>query len=316
MRTLLALPSIVLSSLTVASVAMAAPGDPGAARSAADPFARPVVVSTTVQGDDIVRLRSGAMLRGRIAERSADGSAVLVLVTGEVRTLRGAEIDSVTNTATPTPPPEADLSDPRDELPILTRPAPGRVPVVFESPREDLQVGLSGGTTRTLNAVIETHETLCLTPCTLYVRPGMSLPYWSGGMMWNGLELFTGGTFNLAVPPEGLRVRLRAGARNGYTGGFMLTAFGGALTTAAGVTFALGVMDKSEPLTVIGGVALAGTLAMLTGGIVMLVQNRGGVASREPLRARAERDASALSVRLIGAPLPEGGAVAGLAIQF
>jgi hypothetical protein len=216
--------------------------------------AAPAGAQTTAPtpAEDVVTLRDGSVLRGRAREVRVDESVVLMLPSGETRAIPWPQVTSATGpsfqptaappaapAAPPPPPPEtaADLEAREAELATedFRRPAPGRVPLVVESPDRVQVVGVTLSVTAVGTGVesqlITRHRELCRTPCTLYVRPG-AFPLYTGGL--GVVEA----TSDLAVPPHGARVQVHAPSET-------LTR---AYTMAGGVSLAL----------MLGGIAVAG----------------------------------------------------------
>jgi hypothetical protein len=273
------------------------------------------------RGDDVLHLQDGTLLRGQIAERRPDGTVVIVLLTREVRTVPGEQIASVSHPTPPAPPaplvpPPAPAAEEEDSLATLS-PGEGRVPVVFRSEGAPVEVGLFLGTSETVEWTrrvrIRYHSTLCITPCTLYARPGR-FPLWTGG------EGLVSDDRTLMVPQGGLRVRLHGSSYNGRQGGTILALLGG---IATGVGFGMAVVsgsshsysrDGGDGLLVGGGLVIGLGLTALVSGIVLLVQNPGGVASISPLERTAAGRTPPWNLGI--APLSEGGTMLGAALQF
>jgi hypothetical protein len=267
----------------------------------------PTPLPFTDEPDDLVRLRDGTRLRGRIAERRADGTLVMVLLTGETRSIPATAIEPL-----PPPPPAIGPSREDDEAPAVLVPTPGRVPLLVESTGGPLQVGygiseMVGNIS--LTGSVTTRRELCQTPCTLYVRDGLFRLYTGGPNRWDR-------TTYLMIPTTGKRVRMHAGTMAGRVGGVAMMIGGIAAIGISGFALLLTTGHRSDgpsPAAIGGMIAGAG---MLAGGIVLNVVNPIGLASHGPLEspATAER-AQPLRWQLGAAPLP-GGGVAALALQF
>ncbi len=227
--------------------------------------------------DDVVRLLDGSVVRGRIAERNADGTVVMVLPTGEVRTLPAADIAQA---ATPSMPSGAGVAaPPRQELDLTRERLPGRVPLVLEAHGAPLDVGSTRGEVQRVLGDI-TYDPQCLTPCTLWARPGV-VAIASGGR-GRRLELYT-----LDVPPSGLRVVLRSASAKGRGASIALVVLGALSVAVGGLLWGLDVqlayphvapppLGASITFLGVGGLAV---------GVVFVALTSTGIARSAPMDA-------------------------------
>jgi hypothetical protein len=262
-------------------------------------------------GDDVLRLRDGTVLTGTIAERRPDGTTVILLLTGEVRTVPGDAIlpDAPSFVA---PLAEVPLTDADTSLATL-EPAPGRVPLRVRSIEGPIAVGMPlGSEERELSiagsVTVRHYGQLCTTPCTLYVRPG-TFPLWSDGPGLMKIEQ------EIYVPRGGLDLRLHASSIVAHGFGIALTILGG---LGASVSVPLLVAETNNPYHLYfhedTGVAIAATVVAVSalmhiGGVLLWSLTPGNIASQWPLRSSA---ASAPRWRVGAAPLPGGAAVTAL----
>ncbi len=240
--------------------------------------------------DDVVVLNDGTMLRGHVAEMKPGEMVTLVLHTGQTRVIAWSQIRS---TSGPSFPSESATVDERDDNYLA--PGPGKVPVRVESTGKRQDVGVVEGAISAGYLSIGYGREVCRTPCTMYVRPGELTLHTSGPGLVAHNEA-------LSIPPGGLAVRVRAASAWGRFGGVMLISLGAAAILTGAIMMGLAPVMSStngdDTNTLIGGGATLGAGALLTsGGIVLLVKNRSGVAEEQPLPAGVQ-PGSQLQVRV------------------
>ena len=149
----------------------------------------------------------------------------MVLADGASRTLDANEIAAIRRAPEQVPEHE---EEPESRF-ASTHPVEGWIPVRFTSPSPWLQVGIEGEpTTMAVGlgfAEVETHQTLCLTPCTLYVPPRTTHRFWSGGLVPDGRSMYMTGPFALDVRAPTMEVRLRADAPASRAVGVLMAGF-------------------------------------------------------------------------------------------
>jgi hypothetical protein len=293
--------SCALAALTASAPALATPP------SGAPALPPPPPGAASSGTDDVLLLRDGSMLRGRIAERQPDGTTVILLITGEVRTVPGDQLAAPPTMALPPPPPPPAVEDEGPALSLRAR--PGRVPLMLESTGAPLSVGRPVSTATVVDVLgsstLSLGEPLCSAPCTLYVRPG-TVTVWSGG---NGLR---SDVAHLQVPEGGLRARLRAGSSNAFSIGQSLTWSGGSSAVSGVLLLAL-VQSGFWPAeygNILAGISLGIGAVMLGIGIPLIVANRVGVEEQGPLESgRPRRRRRTAEWSFGGSPLPGGGLI-------
>jgi hypothetical protein len=256
---------------------------------------------------DVLRLRDGSTLHGQIIERQIDGTTVIVLVTGEVRTIPGAELDTATVAALEPATEPAEVTGPV----FVLRPQPGRVPLVLQSNGPPLSVG--GETTVRLPEMLGDGiggAPLCTTPCTLYVRPGPVV-------LWSGGQDREPSTTHLEVPASGLSVRMRSVSNMAFVravswvlNGSLLIIAGGAI---AGFPIITPFLSNEESLALGLGI-IGGGAALITLGAFQIHGSRTGAESQTPLGDSARRETPRRWTAGV-VPLP-GGALFGGGIVF
>jgi hypothetical protein len=271
--------------------------------------------------DDVLQLRDGTLLRGQIAERRPDGTTVIVLLTGEVRTIPGEEIASASTVPLAPPPPPAPPAPVSPAASFLTTssfdeieqalrtPGPGRVPLRVESVGREQSVGIALGRVAQpgLPAPMATtlYREVCQTPCTLHVRPG-AFALWTGG---NGVASIT---TQVRVPHDGTRVIMRAPSAAVWKTAPYVAAVGGAMMMTGGMILGMSLTETFRSDLGVGlgitGLAVGGVAAIT--GLVLLSKNPWGILRQQRLEFEP---ASRWSVG--AAPLPGGAALAG-AVQF
>lgn len=149
---------------------------------------------------------------------------------------------------------------------------------------------------------------VCETPCTLHLPLGWHT-VWTGG---RGLRM---AEVPVMVPPEGMRVRVRAASRGRLVGGIILTSLGGSALLVMGT---LSLVAFSGPSgddynqfmgALLGGMGLLIGVPSLIGGIAMLSGTETGVESSTPLAPPAPQ-------WTLGVAPHRGGALAGVTVTF
>ncbi len=244
--------------------------------------------------EDVIALRDGTILRGRVAEMRPGDHVEIVLLDGRSQTIPWSEIVS-----------RAGPSFPEARLQLADRwlkPSPGREPVIVESTGKPLAVGvlqarpMIGQESETMSDGFNLEQlttdwqsragvVVCTTtPCQLYARPGELQLQTSGPGIFSS-------TAEVTVPPGGLRVKLRAPTVAGRRLGIVLLGASIAGLVGAPILFGMAAAfgsDKSTQDAVTINYALGGVflgLGVLTAvpGIVLIALNRPGIASIEPL---------------------------------
>ncbi len=250
--------------------------------------------------DALVELRDGSVVRGWIAERRVDGSLVLVLPSREVHTVAANLIVQLTDPRSPIPiaRPVAPAVDPSALATTIA--TPDRVPLRVESVSEPQQVGISGGQyTETVGRTIITtdvRDPLCMTPCTLWVRPG---PF----SLWAGGEGIVSTHDGVVVTSRGLRVRVRRGLSVARDLGRMLMWMSIASFGVGMIVTAIGTSTRDAALP--AGIALiVGGNAGIAGGVTMQYANGPGIVAHESLRHSTDARARAAEFGWNGFALP------------
>lgn len=249
------------------------------------------ITSPPSTAENVITLRDGAILRGRIVDLRP-GQYVIVVTAGGNRTVAWSDIARADGPSFPggylaEPDPDAAPVAPAD----YRHPGAGRVPLAIESAGVPLEISESfaaenegdGFTSQTIGG------TLCTTPCTLYVAPtAFALRSRARGIRANRVTV--------TVPAEGLRLRLRASSSTRFYGGIGAIA-GGSAFAAVGLaltTYAAFVPSVSRipgtpyrgpvaaPFYAAGGIFLGLGVAALVTGIVLAVGAPSGIASSSP----------------------------------
>jgi hypothetical protein len=181
-------------------------------------------------------------------------------------------------------PPAAPVALPRDSgdpaRDDYSRPGPGRVPLLVESTGRPQHVGITLAIeqqgTGFESTLIMRHRDFCVTPCALYVHPGVfALHATAPGVVET--------TSRVRVPPWGTRANLFApsstlqGAATFFAGGALLGGLAGLGMLGLADAFA------SNELLYTGFITLGVSAVLLIPGIVLFVTNRRGVRALSPL---------------------------------
>ncbi len=263
------------------------------------------------------------MLRGWVAERHADGSLVFVLITRAVRSIAATDIVSTTPDSSDPPSQLALPLAPRNdgdaatqpvddpEVEIASRPAPGRVALALRADGSPIAIGNRtgslhtvtwgrGGTTHT-----ETPEvtSLCITPCTVFVRPG--------GLALGTVLYGTPMMLDLLVPPTGASVTLHSASMAGMLGGGGLAILGGGAAVAGGAVMAIVYAQSryssppGDTLVAACATALISGVAVMIGGLVLVTYSSPRIARSERL-TRGTQAGATRPWSLGAAPAPDG----------
>ncbi len=247
--------------------------------------------------EDVIALRDGTILRGRVAEMRPGDHVEIVLLDGRTQTVPWSEIVSSAGPSFPQAQARQQAAD------RWLKPSLGREPVIVESTGKSMAVGvlqsrpMIGQESETFSdggLNIEQLTTdwqsrsgmiVCTsTPCQLYARPGELQIQTSG-------QGILSSTAEVTVAPGGLRVKMRAPTVAGrHLGGVLLGASLAGLITGP-LLFGMGAAfsgDKfsQDAVTInyaLGGIFLGAGVITAVPGIILLVLNRPGVASIEPL---------------------------------
>ena len=252
----------------------------------------PVARAHAQSPEDTIVLRDGTVLRGHVAEMRPGEMVTIVLLTGQSRVIAWEQIARSFGPSFPGSEPQPGNVQAQDE--DYKHPGPGKVPVRVQSSTErQLDVGIVEGAISAGYIALVYGQRVCLTPCTVFVRPGE-------------VTLHTGGeglvpvNTSLQVPPGGLDLKFKPASRWGRAGGIMLISLGGALVVAGGTMMGLAAMDTTfnldgttstsmnTGLMAGGGGVLAGGIGLVVGGIVLVVKNRGGLVEERPLDPNAQ----------------------------
>ena len=277
--------------------------------------------SETLSLPDVVQLRDGTTLQGRIIEIRPTNTLTIVMADGSPRvialrdivTARGPEFtipeQPVAPAASRVPPAATTPVEPTASN-DLRDPGPGRVPVIVESAGAQVTVGEAFGFVPRSGVV---GRDLCLSPCTLYVRPGLFSLRTTGAPVPP--------TTQLDVPPTGLRVTVRPvrhpGAQVMYVMGSLLSVYAAAGTALWGVVWiADPYAGANAPPW--GAALLAASIAAFAAdvtGFVLTARYWG--AKNRPIVQPLDQPAASVGLRLgvAVAPVPNG-AVAEAALRF
>ncbi len=158
-------------------------------------FSTPARAQTDPQ-DDVLVLRDGTILRGRVAESIPGRSTIIVLSDGRSREIEGDQIVSAHGPAF-TVGPKVDT----------------RAPLVVESPHRTLSLGEPNGVAVVRGRAHPVYRKTCDTPCTVAVDPEHAAIYadevggssfslaWSGAMPPTGAHLQLWDPRDLAAEP-------------------------------------------------------------------------------------------------------------------
>jgi hypothetical protein len=179
---------------------------------------------------------------------------------------------------------------------------PGATPLEVESVGARQVVGhVEGMAVGGRGALIPGHRTLCFTPCTLYVEPGLFELYAERPGQIPSITY-------VDVPSQGLRVRLHTPSLGGVLGGALLGTFGSIGLMVSGVALGVGLPSDQSTVTAAGAAGLAGSAALAIGGFTWLALSaRVGIAESGPPR-RASLSFGAVPAR--------GGAQFTAAVRF
>ncbi|MBZ5715774.1 hypothetical protein [Nannocystis pusilla] len=243
-------------------------------------------VAAEPSGEDVVSLKNGGMIRGKVLEVIPDESVTVEsAATGERKTFPWAEVAGVERAGAPAaaedpiaaePPPAAGT-----RLHIeTTRPADVQL---FEITGETIATGyVSGGGTATIRGIH--YRPVCTSPCDKVVDGSQGQSFFFGGP-----GVTTSKRFALLGQPGDLTAKVKPGRRGLRTGGVITMSVGFALAVAGGVLFAFAkprdryeVNDMNEFVKVEGGdpnyvpavAVLVSGLALVAGGIAMYVVGR------------------------------------------
>lgn len=259
---------------------------------------------------DTIVMTDGAMVRGRVVEMVPQQRVVVQIATGETRTIDWALIARIEGPSVApvgAPPPASPMVPVAPVVvmppppvvvaaePLLT-PAPGRVPLHVESARQPVRIGEPLGVATSIvgrsMVSVAFGRTVCSTPCTLHVPPGV-MGLWVTG------EGQRSQTISVNVPPDGTAVRVRPSSAWGWLGGFLLTGAGVGAIASGGLLLSLGLDDyewengrrvarPDQGNVISGSVLTALGVPLLVGGIVLIYKNRGGIESQRSYAERAQ----------------------------
>jgi hypothetical protein len=292
-------------------------------------------------GSDTIVARDGSVYRGQVAEIKPGREVTIVLLDGQARTVPWSEIASTYGPSFPgtvappmtvmptpmTPPMQAEPGlDPTPD-PLLV-PGPGRARLDIES-ATDKRISVSvpiegdqnsGGMVvssgygygfHTVAFNMQRLRRVCMSPCTLYVRPGLfTINTNSGDFGYNS---------DVDVPAGGTAVKMHTPSRGRAVGGLWLIS-GGAGLLIGGITFAALAGDfgkhydidthsevgDSTPYYIGAGVVAAAGAGMIVGGAYMMATNRRGVAEQHDLN----RPSAKLHLDVAPALMRNGGMLA------
>jgi hypothetical protein len=264
-------------------------------------WSQPKAVDTVVAWD-------GTVYRGQVAELKPGRSVSIVLLNGQTRTIPWSEIKSThgpsfesSGAPPPTAPPpmaSSPMAEP-DVDPLLTT-GPGRVPLEVDSATErhiTVSVptggaqGVGYGFGGSFSISVMSYRRLCISPCTLYVRPGLFTLNTAADVSYNT---------SIDVPAGGVAVKMHTPTRWRGIGGAMLAAGGGSLVlvgilvAAVGPVLALdsnGNRDAGAASGYYAGGAVTALVGagMIGGGIYLILTNHRGVAERRELNRPSEQ---------------------------
>ncbi|HZS39613.1 MAG TPA: hypothetical protein VFF06_22430 [Polyangia bacterium] len=244
--------------------------------------------------EDVIELRDGTILRGRVTELRPGDHVEIVLLDGRSQMVQWGEI--VSSVGPSFPQQRRQLAD------RYLQPSPGREPVIVESTGPSLTVGvltlrpMIGQETQTTDDGVNLEQltmdwqsrsgiVVCTaTPCRIYAPPGELMIQSSGpGIL--------GSTVGVTVEPGGVRVKLRAPTvlarrhAGALFGASLAGVVGGPILLGLGAAFSADRATTGDANIYYGlGGALLGVGAILAvTGIVLLAINRPGIASIEPL---------------------------------
>ncbi len=240
----------------------------------------PTAPTPTAFDNEVLELRDGSTLRGRVVERRADGSVLFQIMTGEVRAVTAEQL-----------PPANPASLPPSPAALSIQRSAGRAPLVVESNGEPLAVGPPphelGVTGEGL--LPQPIDALCFTPCTLWVRPGPVM-FGTGGP---GRALFSP---SVTVTATGLRVRVRSVAHTRYPH-WVWTAAGVAFGALGAAALVFGAARHFDPALYVGAGLSTLALVPLVVGIVLTVTQRVGIETEGPLDPSSMPTARGASIR-------------------
>jgi hypothetical protein len=254
-------------------------------------------------GEDVLTLRDGTILRGHVTEMRPGDHVEIVLLDGRSQVVPWAQLAASEGPSFPLV-----RANPAARF---VQPSPGRVPVVVESERASITVGvlaarpLIGQDTTTVDDGAEIAQwtesyqsrngiVVCpATPCRIFARPGELMLQVSGeGVLSYGTQV--------TIPPAGARLTMRAPSLAARRAGSTLiwlapgTLISGAVMLALAATFGGDSASPGSPAAAqansmsttyyaLGGALMGVGVGVLVAGIVLWARNRTGVASLTPL---------------------------------
>jgi hypothetical protein len=251
-----------------------------------------------VSGNDVIVLKGGGMLRGRILEIIPNDHATIALATGQNAIVRWDRIDRIEQQpAAPPPPPP-----PGGQVLVVAPPPPpsgpaGSVWVHIETSHEVVLEGQSGS---------GSWAPACNSPCDAELPLANSYRIAGPGVR-------TSHDFKIeASPGQRVVLNVKTGSKGAFTGGIVLVSVSPAVVLIGFVVFLVGALDNAVTSTCTAGTdgdtgcsggGGGGTEA--TGGIMMLIGAAGTVAGIVLIATNA-RTSYNQELLQPGAPPPSG----------
>ena len=262
--------------LAAAGLGQAAPPSPSAPSLSASTASPPASSSATVgvmesSPEQVVWLRSGAVLRGRIVEYEPDKKVVLQLATGEIRAIAWSEVSkaswitsapssSASGSARPLPR-RAAQQPPRAAGSVVVRIAPADPRLWLESrPRF-----LAG----------DAWQRTCQAPCgrRIYVE--------DRSLRIAGDGLHPSNPFHVQGEGDTVKLNVRAGNHTTHLWGRGLFAAGIGVAIASGALYGLGRVQDEDAMAVSGIVGMVAGGVMLLGSLPILFAGRTTVVNAD-----------------------------------
>ena len=256
---------------------------------AVQPAAAQVQVPST---EDVVTLRDGTILRGHVTLLKPNDHLEIVLLDGRTQSVQWSLIAASVGPSFPAP-----KTRPAERF---LKPAPGRARVIVESTGRSLTVGVLsmrpaiGQDSATISDGVSIDQftadyqsrkgvVVCVaTPCQIFARPGPLTLQTSGlGLLASSSEVI--------VPPEGVRVRVRAPQASDRRAAVLFGAWSLATVLTGGIVAATGAGftdpifgSTGRDMYIAGGAVAAIGIGLGVAALVYWRRGRTGIESVEP----------------------------------